>query len=326
MLGTGAAASTAERTTSAYYLVHRGASILFDCGEGVLGLRPGQVLDLSNIDMLCITHDHSDHLTGLASLARRRLRNPKKGPLEIYGSAAVLKKVQKIIEAEGSLNSKRVRYMVTLPGVAIQFPKFKLTPFETEHAAGSMGFRVDTMPENRVLDEAKAQTMGVETEVQREALRKGEEVTLANGNIVNPSEVMTDEEVESMAYTGDTKYCPSVVEAVKGVDLLIHDSTYLFKHKGHAVKNSHATAVEAGKVAQEAGVKSLVMTHISRHYTKRADLDLFAVEATQNYTGPVALAFDGQRVSITETIRMQKMAAELEEAASLSVKAPSLAL
>ena len=70
----------------------------------------------------------------------------------------------------------------------------------------------------------------------------------------------------SVVYCTDTTYCRSAVELARGADLLIHEATFAEADEGLAIRSTHSTASMAGRVAQEAGARRLVLTHLSPRY------------------------------------------------------------
>jgi ribonuclease Z len=95
--------------------------------------------------------------------------------------------------------------------------------------------------------------------------------------------------------TGDTRGCASVVDAAKGADLLVHEATFGEEEKDRAKETFHATAREAAQVALAAGVKQLVLNHLSARYSTSAE-DL--VKEAKMVFGNVSAARDGMTVEV----------------------------
>jgi ribonuclease BN (tRNA processing enzyme) len=96
----------------------------------------------------------------------------------------------------------------------------------------------------------------------------------------------------SIVYTSDTAMFPELPDACRDADLLICEATYIDGHD--AEPNVHMWAREAGVVAQKAGVKSLVLTHVLPIF----DLERAVAEASEEYSGPVEAAVEGKRYSV----------------------------
>ena len=98
-----------------------------------------------------------------------------------------------------------------------------------------------------------------------------------------------------VVYSGDTRPVATLVEAARGADLLVHEATFIDEEKDRAVETGHSTAREAGRVAREAGVRQLVLTHISPRYTRDAP-ELLA-EAKEEFP-EVVVARDGLELEV----------------------------
>ena len=96
-------------------------------------------------------------------------------------------------------------------------------------------------------------------------------------------------------FSGDTRYSPSVASAAEGADLLIHEA-FCVTDSVLASSAGHCTGGEAGRVAAEARVASLVLTHLTDAF--HLDPDPLGVEAAQFYTGPITLAQDCLQVTV----------------------------
>jgi ribonuclease Z len=102
-------------------------------------------------------------------------------------------------------------------------------------------------------------------------LHKGKTVTLPDGRTVGPAELVgAPRRGRTLVYSGDTRPHLSVIEAARGADLLVHEATFGTDEQERARETGHSTAAEAAKVALDAGVRRLVLTHISPRYNRDA--------------------------------------------------------
>ena len=112
-----------------------------------------------------------------------------------------------------------------------------------------------------------AESLGVVAGPQRGALQSGEAVTLADGRVVSPDEVLGPARPgRKVVITGDTAPCASVVTAATRADVLVHEATFLEDERDRARETSHSTVGEAAGVALAAGVRLLALNHLSNRY------------------------------------------------------------
>jgi ribonuclease Z len=98
-------------------------------------------------------------------------------------------------------------------------------------------------------------------------LQDGSSVTLPQGNIVKPEMVLgSPRPGRKIVYTGDTMPFENLVGLAENADLLIHEATFDDELMVRAGEDGHSTPSQAAKIAKEAGVKRLVLTHISARY------------------------------------------------------------
>lgn len=303
LLGTGGANSTADKATSAYFLKHGGTTVLMDCGEGALGLRGDKPPKVEMVDAICFTHDHTDHLSGLMSVLRR-MSMSRKTPIEIYGPESAVKKARALAEISGDMAEGAVNWHTIAPGQDYQIGELTLRPFSTVHTDDSVGLLFETQPPKAKIDQVKAREAGIKPGPDMGKLQKGESVTLPDGKVVSPADVLLPAGTpERMAYTGDTKFHSRIANAVADVDLLLCDCTYLKEHEVSATEHSHCTAEQVGQLAQMAGVKMVVGVHTSPRYEKE-EVALMVSEIRATYSGVAENSVDGQRFDIS-AIRRQ---------------------
>ncbi len=120
---------------------------------------------------------------------------------------------------------------------------------------------------------------------------------LPDGREVRPDEVVEPpRRGRVVAVTGDTRPCAGTVEAARGADLLVHDCTFGDAEAARAAETMHSTAREAGRVAREAGVGRLVLTHLSTRYDR--DWKPLVEQARAEWQGPLEVAQDGMVLEV----------------------------
>jgi ribonuclease Z len=105
-------------------------------------------------------------------------------------------------------------------------------------------------------------------------LQRGEDVTLDDGTVVRGADLVgADRLGRRIVFSGDTRPCDAVLEAAVGADLLVHEATFLQEDLPRARETAHSTALEAARLAAEAGVRLLALQHLSARYPPRAFRD-----------------------------------------------------
>ena len=146
-------------------------------------------------------------------------------------------------------------------------------------------------------DVEKAKTLGVPEGPLFGRLQKGEAVTLDGGRTVTPDQVVgASRPGRKVVISGDTRPCDTLIEAAAGADLLIHESTFTSEDQERALKTMHTTALEAGEVAAKAGVRHLVLTHLSSRYDH--DPGRIHAEARKAFDGRITVAEDGMTLEV----------------------------
>lgn len=294
-LGTGAACPTVERNVSALAVAREGETLLFDCGEGTQRQMMRYGVGFSFRELF-FTHYHSDHLLGVIGLVRTMGLLDRQTPLILYGP----RPAQRILTAALAVGVERTRFPVEIvelkPGDRLTRPDYELQVFATEHRPDTVGY---ALVEHRRLgrfDPERARALGVPEGPLWGRLHRGEAVTLPDGTVVTSETLVGPPRPgRKLVYTGDTRPSDTVREAARGADLLIHDATFGSDEQDRAVETGHSTALEAARVARDAGVRQLALTHISARYTRDAP-ELLA-QAREAF-GEVIVARDGLTLGV----------------------------
>ncbi len=269
-LGTGAACPTVDRNVASVAIQREGEMLLFDCGEGTQRqmMRYGVGFSFREI---YFTHFHSDHFLGVIGLFRTLGLMDRKEGMVLYGP----KGAQRILTGALNVGIERTRFPFEIvelkPGDRLGRGDYELAVFETEHRADTVGYALVEQDRLGRFDPEKARELGIPEGPLWGKIHKGTPVTLPDGRIITPAELVgAPRPGRTVVYTGDTRPHPAVIAAAKRADLLIHEATFGEDERERALETGHATAREAAEVAREAGVRRLVLTHISPRYTRDA--------------------------------------------------------
>ena len=176
-------------------------------------------------------------------------------------------------------------------GEAVQREGCRLVPFATEHKIASVGWALVEDERPGKFHPERATALGVPFGPLYGELQRGRGVTLPDGRRVEPADVLDGaRRGRRLVVTGDTRPCAATVEAARGADLLIHDSTFGDAEAPRALETLHSTAREAARVAREAGVARLLLTHLSTRYDR--DTGTLLEQARPEFPG-VEVASDG---------------------------------
>jgi ribonuclease Z len=302
LLGTAASAPSIQRGLPSQVVIYRDERFLIDCGEGTQRqiLRSG--LGFRRMRRVLFTHGHLDHILGLGGLISTFARWEAVDSLEIYGGRRTLDRISDLIYGvvlRGARPPVPLEFIDVSPGLLLEGYEFDVRAFAVSHRGpGCLGYVFSEKPRRPFLPEL-AQALGVPFGPVRKDLVNGKSVTLADGRVIHPDDVLGPIRPGlSIAVTGDAGRVDNLVEAVQGVNLLVCEATYLERDREMARHFGHLTAGEAAWLAREAGVRQLVLTHLSQRYRVREIL-----EETQAIFPETVVARDFDRFTVTrETI------------------------
>jgi len=294
-LGTGAACPTVDRNVAALAVQREGETILFDCGEGTQRQMMRYGVGFSFTEVF-FTHFHADHMLGITGLLRTMGLQDRTAPVTLYGPRGA----ERILGAAMSLGIERNKFPVEVveiqAGDRLRRDEYDIVAFETQHRADTVGYALAEHTRLGRFHPERARELGVPEGPLWGRLHKGETVTLDDGRTVSPPDLVgAPRRGRTLVYSGDTRPHLALLEAARGADLLIHEATFGGDEAERAVETGHSTAAEAARVALEAGVRRLVLTHISPRYTRDAPELLAEARAVFPET---AIARDGMTVEV----------------------------
>jgi ribonuclease Z len=265
-LGTSGSTPTAQRAPAATLVRRGGDRLLFDCAEGTQRQLLRCDVGLLELREIFFTHYHADHYLGLPGMLKTYSLRGRELPLTIYGPRGLR-------DLLGTL--KRVFGRLTYPleleeldaGETLAREDYRLETFAVNHGVSAVGYRLVEDERPGRFDVEVATSLGVPDGPERGRLQRGEPVTLPDGTVVTPDQVLGPARSgRALVLTGDTAPTASVAEAARGADVLVHEATFLADERDRARETLHSTAGEAAAVAREAGVRLLALTHLSTRY------------------------------------------------------------
>lgn len=269
-LGTGSGAPTTRRNVSGIGLrfLQAGTWWLFDCGEGTQHQLLRAPMKISQLEKIFITHLHGDHLYGLIGLlASRSLRNDDAKPLELYGPPGLERYFRAVMETSPVHLHYPLQIHTVHEGIVYEDDERIVRCCPAKHRIASFAYAVEEKERPGAFRVDLAKQAGVPSGPLYGALKRGEQVTLPDGRVLDGREFTgPPQEGRKIVFSGDTEPCQSVKEFARDADLLVHEATYAQHDKELAVRSGHSTAHEAALLASEAGVKQLCLTHFSPRY------------------------------------------------------------
>jgi ribonuclease Z len=272
-LGTSASAPSAKRGLSAQIVSHNEYRFLVDCGEGTQRQILQSGIGFKRLTRILLTHGHLDHILGLGGLMSTFLRWEAIDELEIYGGRQTLDRVHDLLYGvvlRGKQPPMPLRLLEIKPGVIFETDDFTVTAFPVTHRGPDcLGYAFEGKARRPFLSE-KADALGVPFGPERSRLVAGETVALADGKRVMPDDVLGPlERGAKLVVVGDAGRTDNLVEVARDADALVIESTYLDEEADMAAEFSHLTARMGAELATKAGVKKLILTHLSRRYREK---------------------------------------------------------
>jgi ribonuclease Z len=264
--GTSGSVPTAQRAPSALLVRRGGERLLFDCGEGTQRQLLRSTVGLPELPEVFVSHFHADHYLGLPGMLKTFALRGRELPLSIYGPPGLKELFGALRRIFGKLTYP-LELVELRPGDVLQRGDYDLVTFPVAHAVQSLGFALVEHDRPGRFDVAAADGLGVPSGPERGMLQGGDPVTLADGRVVGPNEVLGPPRPgRKLVLTGDTAPSATVIEAARGAEVLVHEATFLDEERQRAQETGHATALEAAELAREAEVGLLALTHLSNRY------------------------------------------------------------
>ena len=272
-LGTSASAPSIHRGLSANVVLHKEYRFLIDCGEGTQRQILKSGLGFKRLTKILITHEHLDHILGLGGLISTFSRWETVDRIDIYGGQAALERVKNLlfkVVLRGHKLPFELNFVTLRPGLIYENSSFQVQAFPVTHrGADCFGFVFQEKSRRPFLND-KAEMLGVPIGPERRRLVAGESIVLPGGQVVDPDDVLGGEVPGAkLVFVGDAGRTDNLIDVSYNADGLVIEATYLETDAKMAHNFGHITAAQAAKLANEAKVSSLYLTHLSRRYREQ---------------------------------------------------------
>ena len=267
LVGTGGMMPLPRRWLTALMTRYNGSSLLIDCGEGTQVAIKEKGWSFKPIDVICFTHYHGDHISGLPGLLLTMGNADRTEPLTLVGPKGLERVVNalRVIAPELPFEIKFIE--ITQPEQVIELNGYRITAFKVNHNVLCYGYTLEILRQGKFSAErAKEQEIPLKF---WNPLQKGQTIE-ADGVTYTPEMVLGPARKGiKLTYTTDTRPTDSIRENAKDSDLFICEGMYGEKEKAaKAVEYKHMTFYEAAELAKEANVGEMWLTHYSPSLTK----------------------------------------------------------
>ncbi|AGW85816.1 Ribonuclease Z [Blattabacterium sp. (Nauphoeta cinerea)] len=293
ILGCHSSIPTNKFHPTAQILEMKGFSFLIDCGEGTQVQLRKTKIKFNKIIHIFISHLHGDHFFGLIGLLSTFHLLGREKSVNIYAP----KGLKEIINVHFKWSYTRLKYCINYIELSSQKlekimenDKIEIFSIPLKHRIYANGFLFREKPSNRKLNMEEIKKIPDIKIVNYQNLKLGKDFKTNDGQIIPNKKLTFDPpKILSYAFCSDTSFYLPIVEHIKYVDLLYHESTFLKTEENRAIHTGHSTANQAAHIAKKAKVKKLLLGHYSNRFPNIKEFEKEAKEIFSNVEASEAL-------------------------------------
>ena len=283
ILGCNSAVPTVERHPTAQLLNANERFFLIDCGEGTQVRLKEYQLNFQRINHIFISHLHGDHYFGLIGLISSMHLLGRNKDLHIYAH----RELKAIIDLQLSTSNTELNYPLFFHPISesneqvlYEDDKISISNLILNHSIKCSGFIFREKKSDRKIIKEKMEVHNIPFD-KYNGIKEGADWIADSGKVIKNSEVTIKNSLaHSYAFCTDTIYDETLIEKIKGIDLLYHEATFKKELEGRAKETGHSTTYEAATIAKKSEVKNLLIGHFSQRYKI---LDELLIEAKDTF-------------------------------------------
>ncbi|MDG2059757.1 MAG: ribonuclease Z [Flavobacteriales bacterium] len=269
ILGCSSAIPTVDKNPTAQLLNANERFFLIDCAEGTQVQLRKYKIKFQKISRIFISHLHGDHYFGLIGLLSSMHLLGRDKELHIYAHP----ELKKIIDIQLDTASTELCYPLffhtitpDIDEVLFEDKKIKISTFPLNHGIDCNGFLFEEKLAPRKLLSEKVQEYNIPIDKLKE-IKQGSDFTTTDGIRIDNIEITKENRIpDSYAFCSDTKYHEEIVDKIKNVTLLYHETTFMQDRSERANETNHSTTIDAANIANLSSVKNLLIGHFSQRY------------------------------------------------------------